>query len=1289
MLVVFVTFLASTTLLVDESVPVRFDFPVMDFEPAGISDNLEDFVDQISNLHDPADIGTHSDFAEMQDKDGTFDTLTEEDTSGAGGSEWLDCNAHDTTQDTLITLVGDTPYLNAQDQPTHYVWSLSNGAQTGWYDFPTTSLSGTLTVNISIYCNSDDTDDKADVMVDYTGSGAGADVGDAGLHTDWLYDTIDLGTHTVAEVNALRVWFDYIFVGAKDEVRIDHVRIGVSAAGGTNYDLDLEVGWLTADFDETNEELCIFAGTQGSEALQVDVWNGAWTNVITDVVAGWNNVSVSSYLTDATFEIRFTDTTGDAVEADTWQVEAVLLHTWTTSYTPVNDQAPTLDNPSDSNNMYAQYLEYQITVYVSDQNGFDDIDYLEIGLWDDTQTTEYWRFRYDEDTDTFTEEYDSGTVVSLNAGGSSATESGNDIDATFYFTIDWSHPDISETDAKCYVIDTQAESDTDWYEVNWDIETRLDYSVAPAVTSDDGGTVDIGDLDETFLLGGTLIYYTSVDDYPSSAQVDVWVSAIEYGTNVGPWSDLTLVSGAFEATCYADDQVGTDTYTIKPVIEAAGSEGISLYYTTDLTDTYTATQIQVQSYSSDNPRINIDTAASDHVTLYYAHDSSYVTTGIVTVNGVSATYSGSNGVWNFGDTKATVQLVTYDTVAISGDTHGLIGVDQNTQTLDQIWDKITVQTTVADDSRLNINDNVEIRVTLWLEYDDTYLGSDDSVTLDDVAMAWDAGNSWFDLSRTKATVGLWKYLVNSTSEATYGITALDLNSQEVDVIWDRLVVDIQADDESVLNNVQVNFTLTVTFEYDSTTCTTYEIAIDRETIYWETFTNANKSLFVDTNSDVSYDYNASNVNQETLYGITVFTTNTEIVTWSAGANNPPVNDTAPILTDPHDTDHLYAWIQYYTLTTNVSDQDGYADIVYVELSLYDNARAGEIWRVRYTVIGQVFSVELGGAYIDLSGSSVDESGNDIDITWKIRIDWNHSDLSNIDTKQYVTDGTDSDTDWYESDWEVETRVDILSLAISESRGKTSRNDLSITGKVIYFESASELPLTTALVDVWANGPISDKVDYDLSSGEFSITGVESSATVNLDVYIMRVVVDGAGVGGTNLLHSGHTVTYISDMLKVTLSTGTPHVAHGVEVTIDVSIVYAYDSSAVSSYFADINRNLISFVTINETNPSFMDVENEDMSHTYTIDGANETLYGITEVSWSNQLTVIWGESESPGGPGNPPSDPNPNNETTGNPGNPNSFEPELNMAILAGVAVSTMFVLFYITRDPRGVKRGE
>jgi hypothetical protein len=68
-----------------------------------------------------------------------------------------------------------------------------------------------------------------------------------------------------------------------------------------------------------------------AENLKVDVWNGTWTTVIAALLLNqWNNVSVHSYLTDTTFEIRFVDAsqTTDPTQSS-WQIDAVLLRTWT------------------------------------------------------------------------------------------------------------------------------------------------------------------------------------------------------------------------------------------------------------------------------------------------------------------------------------------------------------------------------------------------------------------------------------------------------------------------------------------------------------------------------------------------------------------------------------------------------------------------------------------------------------------------------------------------------------------------------------------------------------------------------------------------------------------------------------------------------------------------------------------------------------------------------------------------------------------------------------------------
>jgi len=300
-------------------------------EPPITGTDVEDYVDNnTSDVDNSTDRGTHSNFtAQQYGPDSINDTLTEENTGG--NSEWIDCNAFDATYDGWDTKIGSSPYVDAQDQPTNYIGETNTaGVEIGWFDFPNTSITGTLNVNISIYCNNDDGagDDWADVIVDYTGSGAGTDVGDVAQHTGWQYDTIDLGSRSVSEVNNLRVRFTYQNTPPNDDVRIDHVRIGVK--NSTNYELDLEVQWTSVDYDESNEFLCIYGGSMGAENITVDVWNGSgWENLHSDLNSGWKNVSVASYLDSSNFTIRFKggNETGDTTQT-TWDIDAALLHVW-------------------------------------------------------------------------------------------------------------------------------------------------------------------------------------------------------------------------------------------------------------------------------------------------------------------------------------------------------------------------------------------------------------------------------------------------------------------------------------------------------------------------------------------------------------------------------------------------------------------------------------------------------------------------------------------------------------------------------------------------------------------------------------------------------------------------------------------------------------------------------------------------------------------------------------------------------------------------------------------------
>ena len=93
----------------------------------------------------------------------------------------------------------------------------------------------------------------------------------------------------------------------------------------SDYRLDLEVQWTNVDYTKSNKQLCIYTGALDSEILRVDVWTGSsWAPLINALSVGWNNVSVSDYLTSNTFTVRFKDEIPDETRSS-WQIDCALI----------------------------------------------------------------------------------------------------------------------------------------------------------------------------------------------------------------------------------------------------------------------------------------------------------------------------------------------------------------------------------------------------------------------------------------------------------------------------------------------------------------------------------------------------------------------------------------------------------------------------------------------------------------------------------------------------------------------------------------------------------------------------------------------------------------------------------------------------------------------------------------------------------------------------------------------------------------------------------------------------
>ncbi|MFW9927414.1 MAG: hypothetical protein ACFFDM_11730, partial [Candidatus Thorarchaeota archaeon] len=941
------------------------------------TDTEDDYDSYVSDVDSTPDVGmeTNPTNAQGSSLDSQYMTLQEEDTGTPYQSTWLDTDQYDGLVEASLTIVGTSPYLDTQDYPTNYVSTKTPGSQGGWWQFPNTTLTGELTVNVSIYCwNVDGTnDDGFDVYYDTSG-GPGTLIGRVAQHTTQQYDVLPIsGTFTQSQLDSLRIMLVLYKSGGADYVYADHLRIGVSSPrvtnyeadfeyswntadndesheevcinigtiGGTeelnvsywngsgwtllgqitsagwtnltaigltsqtytvrlrggettndgtsdlweidlitlhtwsdqtyNYEVDLEVQWTTASFDNNNEFLCIYAENTDTEDLAIEVWNGAsWEPLLSDLQANsWNNISVKSWLTSATFTIRFKGglDTGDSIMSQ-WSIDATLLRTW--NNIPSIDAQPMISNIDDGSFMYARARDYLITANVSDQDGFADIQNVRFSLYSDDRLFMYWSVEYDENADLFDEYEDSFDYITLDVIASNALKVGNKIDIAFHIAIEWNHPDITGTDVQCIVVDSKSENSTNWYEVDWDIETRLD--ITGINTDDNLGTVDRGNLDGQFFTSGTVTYYGSTLNPPTD-EVDVLVSSSEYGTTTGPWIDPTLISGFFNLSCFADDEVGIDTLTIKVVEEGTGSGGSDLLHTS-VVDTYISDCIEFHESGVDDSRIDVETLGLTSWSARYQYDSLSITSGLTANLNGSKVLSWNGSHWIFQESKSIVIKVGYSIESAVEDSHGISIWTQTAANTTIIWDRIRILTTSTQNGRIDYGTSADIRVTAELEFDGHPLGMEDSLYMNDTVMIW--VGPYYQFQPQFFQVGLWVFFVNASGaeELTYGITAISTSGNQIDQIWDRIqILTTTATDGRIDYGTSTTINVTAQLEFDGTPLGNGDsLRINDTDMIWDTdhFYLATGAYFMV--GLLNYYVNATGA-LETTFGISIVETN--------------------------------------------------------------------------------------------------------------------------------------------------------------------------------------------------------------------------------------------------------------------------------------------------------------------------------------------------------------------------------------------------------------------------------
>jgi len=282
-------------------------------------------------------------------------------------------------------------------------------------------------------------------------------------------------------------------------------------------------------------------------------------------------------------------------------------------------------------------------------------------------------------------------------------------------------------------------------------------------------------------------------------------------------------------------------------------------------------RIKVNAMTASDTRTDINSAVNVDATLVYEYDGSTVTDGTVTIEGITASHQGS-GVWRISPSKSTVQAVTYNSIACSGNSYGITAVNMNGQSVTVIWDRLELYWAGASDTRIDVGGTSEIRFKVRYDYDDEVFDSNDgSLSIGGISATWDATNGWWEATIThpsSVTSTLWDYNDMSFTDNKYGIT-VKTGTASVSVITDKFeIVSVTASDTRI--NVGGTFELRykIRYDYDDVTFDSSKGSVsgftwDATNEWWEKTVTGSSSV-TSTNYDETYISITDNT-----YGLTV------------------------------------------------------------------------------------------------------------------------------------------------------------------------------------------------------------------------------------------------------------------------------------------------------------------------------------------------------------------------------------------------------------------------------------
>lgn len=526
----------------------------------------------------------------------------------------------------------------------------------------------------------------------------------------------------------------------------------------------------------------------------------------------------------------------------------------------------------DADNLYSEKKYYNLDYDGYDLDGYGNVSYVKIYI--NQSVTSRAIFNYNEDTNTF-------SLISgnweIDVGGSSASRTGTDLNLTFKITPSWDAIEESDIELEATINDG-ASSDHDIMQTNYaDVITTLLTSSIEYTDVNNPDRVNTGVnssqwMDFAVMYADNPASVTPSNDYPPDAE---FTSISVYNsTNDNMGDDITITNGVGKISFYKTG-VKSETYNLYVNMNDADYTDAEI---TTPTETIIWDRILIDGLIVADDRININAQGQWYCNATLEYDGH----GLSVFDGFTLSGQGFThvvGVIFRGTTiESTVQQIVINSFDSGNEvTYGITVGNINGQSQAIIWDRIIILTLDADDSRIDINTVGTWYSTAELEYDNHVLGVGDSFILSTYSFTWNG--TYFISTDNEATVQ--QHIINafdSGSEVTYGITVGDINGQSQSIIWDRLIITFNVDDNAPPSNTDATFTVDIEYDYDAVNCTTYYYDINRNgTLYQD---DLEVRGFIDNQpSPTMYIYDVIFLN-ETLYGLTVYVDDSDItVQW--------------------------------------------------------------------------------------------------------------------------------------------------------------------------------------------------------------------------------------------------------------------------------------------------------------------------------------------------------------------------------------------------------------------------